>query len=207
VELSTPRRVREFVIARARCLSLQLCLSPALLACTPPTTGPTFEREMLAAHNRVRAEANPEPDRPLPTLRWSDALASDAARVAARCRFEHSDGPHGENLYARPKATSAAHVVSRWTGEASHYDLASNRCAPGQQCGHYTQVVWHETTAVGCAAARCSDAGAPGWARETGTKTPGDPFPGWDGWTLWVCHYEARGNRRGHRPYVAAIGY
>lgn len=173
-------------------------------ACTPATEGRQFAVEMLAAHNRVRAEPTPEPSSPLAPLRWSDALAADAARVAQRCRFEHSNGPHGENLYARPKLTSAEPVVARWTGEAEHYDLASNRCANGEQCGHYTQVVWAETSAVGCAVARCND-DAPEWARRTGTATPGDPFPGWDGFSLWVCHYEVRGNRKGRPPYVAAV--
>ena len=58
---------------------------------------------------------------------------------------------------------------------------------------------------VGCAVATCSDAAAPQWAQATKTKTPEDPFPGWDGWVMWVCHYEVRGNRVGHRPYVAAV--
>jgi uncharacterized protein YkwD len=159
---------------------------------------------MLAAHNKVRAEVKPEPSASLPPLRWSDALAADAAGVAQRCRFEHSGGPHGENLYARPRAISAEQVVARWSGEAEHYDLVSNRCEHGQKCGHYTQVVWEQTTAVGCAVARCGDA-APEWARATGTARPEDPFPAWEGWSLWVCHYEVRGNRRGQRPYMAAL--
>jgi uncharacterized protein YkwD len=187
-----------------------LVFTPTLLACRPPTDvqafvigGQAFATQMLAAHNRVRAEATPEPSAPLSPLRWSDTLAAEAARVANRCRFEHSGGPHGENLYARPKPTSPEHVVARWTGEAEHYDLASNRCAHGQQCGHYTQVVWAETSAIGCAVARCRDA-APTWAVRTRTATPGDPFPRWDGWFLWVCHYEVRGNRKGRSPYIAA---
>lgn len=159
---------------------------------------------MLAAHNHARARVSPEPRRDLPPLRWSNALARDAATVAKRCRFEHSNSIHGENLYARPVATSPEHVISRWTGESQHYDLSSNRCANGEKCGHYTQVVWEDTTAVGCAVARCADA-APSWASKTGTARPEDPFPRWEGWSLWVCHYEVRGNRRGQAPYVAAI--
>jgi pathogenesis-related protein 1 len=185
-------------------LLVVLLLLPASSACTPATEGREFAAQMLTAHNQVRAEATPEPSAPLQPLRWSDALARDAARVASRCRFEHSGGPHGENLYARPKPTSAAHVVGRWSGEVEHYDLVSNRCAHGQKCGHYTQVVWAETFSVGCAVAHCSDR-APAWARATGTATPTDPFPAWDGWSLWVCHYEVRGNRRGRGPYVAAM--
>src|SRR5690242_15934775 len=100
-------------------------LLPVSIACTPATEGQQFAAQMLAAHNRARSEAAPEPSAPLQPLRWSDALARDAARVASRCRFEHSGGPHGENLYARAKPTSADKVVGRWSGEAEHYDLAS----------------------------------------------------------------------------------
>lgn len=193
-----------FFLVRLALLCAPVCGLASTLACTPATEGRPFAQQMLAAHNRVRAAPTPKPGKPLPPLRWSDALAADAARVAERCRFEHSDGPHGENLYARPKLTSAEHVVARWSGEVEHYDLASNRCARGEQCGHYTQVVWAETSAVGCAVARCSDA-APTWASRTGTARPEDPFPGWEGWSLWVCHYEVRGNHRGRAPYVAAV--
>ena len=35
--------------------------------------------------------------------------------------------------------------------ETVDYDYWSNWCRPGKKCGHYTQMVWAETEAVGCA--------------------------------------------------------
>ncbi|MEM6522020.1 MAG: CAP domain-containing protein, partial [Cyanobacteria bacterium P01_C01_bin.70] len=49
-------------------------------------------------------------------------------------------------------------VVAAWVAEKADYDYASNSCASGKVCGHYTQIVWRETTAVGCGVARNADA-------------------------------------------------
>ena len=143
-----------------------------------------FRRQILDAHNQVRASAPAA--RPLAALDWSPELAAEAQRVADRCEFRHSHGSHGENLYARARPTRPARVVDAWAGEADRYSLASNRCAPGAICGHYTQLVWGETREVGCAVAHC---------------TANNPFEGWDAWTLWVCEYDPPGNWRGRTPF------
>jgi hypothetical protein len=73
-------------------------------------------------------------------------------------------------------------VVDAWVSEQSDYDYAADSCRG--TCGHYTQVVWRETTGVGCAAQTC---------------TSGSPL-GSGGWQLWVCDYTPPGNSGG-RPY------
>ena len=140
-----------------------------------------FADEILAAHNRVRGDLRV----PATPLRWSSSLAREAHSVAAECRFRHSHGPHGENLYARAQPTRPRRVVKAWAGEASDFSLASNRCADDEICGHYTQMIWGDSRAVGCAVHQCST---------------GSPFDGWTEWTLWVCEYDPPGNIRGQRP-------
>jgi pathogenesis-related protein 1 len=144
-------------------------------------------QRMLSAHNQVRAVVAVGP------LRWSASLASSASRWASHlaqdngCVMEHS-GP-GENLYwASPLTRSDGRrerqqfseddVVSRWAAEREFYNYGKNTCRQGKVCGHYTQVVWRDTTEVGCARSFCSNQGQ-----------------------IWVCHYRPFGNLIGQKPY------
>ena len=134
-------------------------------------------REMLAAHNAVRARVK------VPPLTWSNKLESIARQWAASLissgKFEHRpDSNYGENLFEiRGSSASPAQVVNSWAGEAADYDAAKNSCRAGAQCGHYTQVVWRDTKQAGCAMARA------------GTRE------------VWVCEYDPPGNWQGQRPY------
>ncbi|PRQ00564.1 Cysteine-rich secretory protein family protein [Enhygromyxa salina] len=76
-------------------------------------------------------------------------------------------------------------IVASWAAESEHFNYASNRCAAGQVCGHYTQVVWRDSTEIGCAVARCSS---------------NSPFGGGE-WFMAVCNYSPAGNYTGERPY------
>jgi pathogenesis-related protein 1 len=132
-------------------------------------------REMLAAHNAVRAHAG------VPPLAWSDQLArlsqDWAQKLLSHKQFKHRpDSKYGENLFEISGAgASPAEVVRYWAMEAVDYDYASNHCR--RQCGHYTQLVWADTREVGCAVAR---------NRER---------------AVWVCNYDPPGNWIGKRPY------
>jgi pathogenesis-related protein 1 len=153
---------------------------------SPPANDP-FAAAFVDAHNLHRAQVSPPADPPLPPVRWSEKLAAVAQAVADRCKFEHSDNEYGENLSARTDRGEPAAIVASWAGEAKDYDHKRNRCAPGAVCGHYTQVVWRKSTAIGCAVARCPGAG---------------PFGGGvSEWFLGVCNYSPPGNFKGERPY------
>ena len=70
---------------------------------------------------------------------------------------------------------SPAQVVNYRAAEVRGYDIRSNTCKG--VCGHYTQVIWGKTRAVGCAVATDR-------RRE-----------------VWVCNYDPPGNVIGYRPY------
>jgi pathogenesis-related protein 1 len=132
-------------------------------------------RELLDAHNAARVRVGSPP------LVWSNELADDAKRWADRLiathEFAHQpDDPHGENLLLIAGGTAApVTVVRTWVAEMSDYDHNTNRCIG--VCGHYTQVIWRNTRAVGC----------------------GMAFDGYR--QIWVCEYEPPGNIPGSRPY------
>lgn len=132
---------------------------------------------ILAVHNRERAALGVAP------LRWDGALAASAlacARsLAAAGQFRHCG--LGENLWMGATGRfGAAQMAELWAAERRFFQPglfpAVSRSGNWQDVGHYTQMVWRATTAVGCGAA----AGA-------------------DGRTRLVCHYAPPGNIDG-RP-------
>ena len=171
-----------------------------VLACEPGLSGtpdagnappPTQEAQAwLDAHNAVRRAPQPPPSSSLRPLTWSEAAASVAQSWAAGCNYQHNAnrGDRGENIAASapPGRWQLSDVVNAWASEAADYDYATNGCASGKQCGHYTQIVWASTLRVGCAHQICNS---------------GSPFGGNPSWDFWVCDYEPPGNFIGQKPY------
>ena len=138
---------------------------------------------MVSAHNAVRAGAQPIPDPALPPMVWDAEMEALAQDWADRCDFNHSTHPYGENLYVSTSPNEGTRAVESWASEAADYDYASNQCRA--MCGHYTQIVWRDSTRVGCAYADCDVL--------TGA--------GFSSGRLWVCNYDPPGNWMGERPY------
>lgn len=114
--------------------------------------------EFVLAHNKVRLGLGEPP------LKWDKNLARYSRRFAAKraadCKMLHSYGPYGENIFWGAQAAwSPSQVVDSWVGEGKFYDATHNSCAQGQMCGHYTQIVWRDTTRVGCAWVTCLNGG------------------------------------------------
>jgi pathogenesis-related protein 1 len=153
----------------------------------PPENLGDLEQALVDAHNAARASAEPTPSPALPEMTWSTTAAATAQAWAERCVFEHSTSGLGENLALfSPRdidASLATETVGLWDGERVDYNYDSNSCRGGAQCGHYTQVVWRDSTAVGCGVAECDD------------------VPGFGAGSLWVCNYDPPGNFVGERPY------
>jgi uncharacterized protein YkwD len=138
---------------------------------------------MMAAHNAVRAGVQPVPDVPLPEMTWDANLAQVAQLWAERCDFNHSSNEYGENLYVSTAQNEGVRAVESWANEASDFNYDTNQCR--DMCGHYTQIVWRDSTRVGCGYADCNPV--------TGAS--------FDSGRLWVCNYDPPGNWMGERPY------
>lgn len=147
---------------------------------------PADQQAWLDAHNQVRRDAMPAPAPALKALTWSTSAQALAEDWAGRCNFMHRDpNALGENLYAATGQEAISVIVGLWASEKANYDYATNGCALARDCGHYTQLVWRDTTKVGCALKRC---------------TTGSPL-GSGAWYFGVCNYDPPGNFIGQKPY------
>lgn len=156
------------------------------------TTAPANWKPLLLVHNCVRRSVAPVAVPTLNLLRWDATIATFAQNYANNCQYVHNaSAPYGENLYAGAvssgfPANVEAAAATGWANEAPNYNYATDTCTGGQ-CGHYTQMVWRTTTAVGCGLRQC---------------TANSPFqPPFTNWTLVVCNYSPAGNITGQRPY------
>lgn len=165
--------------------------SPAPVA-PASATNADIAVETVAAHNAWRTLVG------VPNIAWSNTLAAtaqayaDHLKATNNCAMVHSGAAGlGENLYwasglmygngtTAPNPKTPTQVVDAWASEKANYTYASNSCAAGKVCGHYTQLVWANTTQVGCGHASCSAT---------------------DNSSVWVCNYAPPGNYVGQKPY------
>lgn len=137
--------------------------------------------EILNAHNKYRNQLG------IPPLKWSDKLAQHAKvwadRLAGEKRMYHSSGSgEGENLWMGTSGYySLTQMVDGWGGEKKYYKDGNfpNVSTSGNwaDVGHYTQIIWRNTTEVGCA------------------KTTGG------GNDFFVCRYSPPGNYMRQKVY------
>ena len=160
---------------------LVMCLLAFQPECASQT--PNDDKDVQGAldvHNAARAEVGVAP------LTWDDTLAKEAEayakELARRHRFEHArdNNGHGENLYWYSATTNTpmSDASKSWYDEIEVYRYRKC-CGPNfSETGHYTQMVWHSTTAVGIGVAVSSR-----------------------GETYVVARYNPTGNWQGEYPY------
>mmetsp|Transcript_8278 Transcript_8278/g.18018 ORF Transcript_8278/g.18018 Transcript_8278/m.18018 type:complete len:336 (-) Transcript_8278:82-1089(-) len=165
----------------------------------------SFPADVLRAHNVVRHRAG------LRLVSWSSGLASLASQRVHRltergCYIRHSSLEDrwqqagfeyvGENLYkVINMVPTGVDIVDAWYAEIQDYSygpvgasctkgLCAGRSSPPCTLGHFTQVMWADTTHVGCALAECS-----GQAKRT---------------FIASCNYGPGGNIVGRMPFPAS---
>jgi pathogenesis-related protein 1 len=137
------------------------------------STGGEFAETMLANINQERALVG------VPPLTWNNTLAAHAQTYAdylmvtgknehpsAEWVATHPTGPEGENLawFSGPPAPTpspkdiAQAAFNFWVSEkANYHGQLTGSETPGEVIGHYTQMVWKDTTQIGCASVTSGD--------------------------------------------------
>lgn len=124
-----------------------------------------FTSAVLNSTNFYRTEHNAS------DVTWNTTLEEFAVDYLDEngCEFEHSGGPYGENLaWGYPNATAS---VEAWGDERDDYNFRRGKFE--KETGHFTQLVWKNTTDMGCGRKLCDRS-----------------------WYL-VCQYWPRGNVEG----------
>merc|ERR1712168_1616416 len=137
-------------------------------------------------------------------LVWNDELAEVAQRLVDQCKFAHDknrntcDGTYvGQNIYMGyawkqsedEVMATVDKAVNNWYSEVEKPGFDSSFISPFQYApgaGHYTQVVWAETQAVGCGLVNYEEGG---WYK-----------------TLIACNYGVGGNMMGGTMYKVGKG-
>jgi hypothetical protein len=142
----------------------------------------SMAQEILNAHNQYRKEVG------VPPLSWSDTLARQAQEwanhLSSNRKFEHSGvSGQGENLWmGTSRRFSFTQMVGRWGNEKQHFVRGRfpnvSKTGNWADVGHYTQMVWRNTTQVGCAG-----------------------VDGGDGNYRLVCRYVSPGNVKGQSVF------
>jgi len=135
----------------------------------------------------------------IPDLVWDADLAKLAQRWADQCKFGHDKGRGteqfpdsvGQNVYWRsngPDDDMATDVTVSWYSEIADYITDGNgdpnkfgTSKSIKAVGHFTQVVWQETTHIGC-----------GYTEGEGEGT------------VVACNYGKAGNMNGAAMYTTA---
>ncbi|SFV62830.1 SCP-like family protein [hydrothermal vent metagenome] len=134
----------------------------------------------VSRHNEIRAEVFNGS-----SVVWSDTVATTAQDyanyLANTGNWEHDiSSGYGENLYVTSENPSYEEAINYWYQEKKNYNYENNSC--NGTCGHYTQIIWKDTTEIGCGKAIYT----------TGNMK---------NWTVVVCRYNPAGNYIGDRPY------
>ncbi|KAM1760672.1 hypothetical protein ACFX12_003520 [Malus domestica] len=155
-----------------------LCIVVMALSQVHPSHAQNSQQDFLNAHKAARAQVN------VPDIVWDNAVAAYAQNYAnsriGDCNLVHSNsnGTYGENLAKGSGSFTGVAAVNLWVAEKPNYDYNSNSCVGGQQCLHYTQVIWKNSVKLGCARVQCTN-----------------------GWWFVTCNYSPPGNYVGQRPY------
>ena len=141
--------------------------------------------QALKIHNDARSDVGTD------ALEWSSSLSKDASvwatKIAAEDKMYHSENDsrpnQGENLFfttATDSLTPARNASQLWYEEIELYTYSPILSGENDfyKIGHYTQMVWKNTTEVGMAMAVSSS-----------------------GKTYVVARYSPAGNYSGEYPY------
>ncbi len=170
--------------------------SPAALKPSAPTVASTLTdkeiTDLVAFHDRVRKDVGTKPVTWSPELAaFAQAWADELARTGTFQHRPHQPGPwqqkYGENIayfQGEPLEIVVTKAAEVWYDEKKDYTAGTPIPADFStfKAGHYTQMVWADTTSIGAGKA---------------TIKVGDL----KGAQVIVCNYNPPGNFIGKTPY------
>ena len=100
---------------------------------------------------------------------WDGCSRSTAATIAGTCYYAHSTdvngGGYGQNIAAGVQADNISAIITDlfYNGEVGWFNGLYGESQPDmtnfEHWGHFSQIVWNETTHVGCYTQDCTSQG------------------------------------------------
>lgn len=171
--------------AAAASTSAALSSSAAETSSAAKAVATSYQQLVVAHHNVHRSNHS------APAIAWDAGLANTALSIAKTCEYKHNTtaggGGYGQNIAAGVPAANIGVVISDlfYNGEVNYYSGLYGQAQPDMSnfghWGHFSQIVWKDTTKIGCATYDCSATGL----ANTGSNVP--PH-------FTVCNYGTPGN-------------
>lgn len=152
------------------------------------------EDGIVAKHNKLRSSVFPTASN-MRKMVWHVEAAENAQKWANKCVMGgenvHSrkffrklnDGTAcGENLFMSTHGIEFDEIIQSWYDERFEWEYGKGPLHEAV-VGHFTQLVWHDSYQIGCAAALCD-------------------VPDSDYRYIYVCHYCPQGNEQLREPYT-----
>ncbi|KAI0440150.1 CAP domain-containing protein [Xylaria telfairii] len=166
--------------------------TPAQATNQVPAEGDSFQSEALYHHNIHRSNHSS------PAVSWNSEIAGYAGNTAATCKFAHDmtqgNGGYGQNIALWGVSSGAEKLGAagavKMAATNMWYDGEFNSFLPSyygqdtpdmgnfESWGHLSQLVWADSTTIGCAAQYCPR---------------GTAYDNLDAW-FTVCNYSPPGN-------------
>lgn len=152
----------------------------------------TYQQAVLQHHNYHRANHSAKP------LKWSPRMASIARAIAQKCVYQHDvqtgGGGYGQNIAAGAPFKDISNVITDqfYNNEVNLYPGYGDDnpdMTNFHEWGHFSQIVWTDTTEVGCFTYDCSKKKG-GLGKITGVYGNIAPL-------FTVCNYYPPGNYMG----------
>ncbi|CAH8643201.1 unnamed protein product [Schistosoma rodhaini] len=118
-------------------------------------------------HNKIREDVlkgvlHGQPKaKKMSKLKWNKLLAKLAKDHVEKCILDSGDlgklyvGKFDSVGQTVAEHTSIQNILDTWLEEKNDYDLDKNTCE--NECGNYKQLVWANTTDIGCASNKCDN--------------------------------------------------
>ncbi|KAF1810068.1 PR-1-like protein, partial [Eremomyces bilateralis CBS 781.70] len=155
---------------------------------------PRYQRHVIDHHNVHRRNHS------VADIHWDQGLADTALKTAKTCVYAHDvemdGGGYGQNIAAGAEETNITAILTeifynhemmnfeKWYGWETPGDINDHDAFIGW--GHFTQIVWADTTHVGCATYDCRFSGK-GIAGLENVSKECSPY-------FTVCNYKTSGN-------------
>ncbi|VDO82027.1 unnamed protein product [Schistosoma margrebowiei] len=161
--------------------SVVLLVCSLVCCCVHAQLDDAMRNELLTLHNKARQSVQNgqlvgQPKAvSIKPLKWNVELEKKAQILSDQCRVGHdtsADRKIPEFQYVGQNWAGAKNIntfmfrliaivcsflssgFQLWLDEYKNYDFYTRTCRKGQ-CGHYTQLVWEDTTDVGCGVTNC----------------------------------------------------